>query len=303
MQKLHRGNKIRASGSDRAFAGVLYALTILFVLIILYPLVFVFSASISNPMEVFAGRVWLFPRDIQFEAYKQVFRNNEIFTGYRNTIVYTCLGTLVSIVLTLSAAYPLSRKKMYGRNIIMFYFTFTMFFSGGLIPTYLVVKGMGLYNNLWVMILVGSVSVYNMIVARTFMQNTISDELYEAAEIDGCSDIPAFFKVALPLCAPIIAVLVLFYAVGYWNSYFNALIYLSDRARYPLQLFLREILLINMADSMVDSMEMDMDISKFMVSESLKYAVIIVSSIPMLILYPFLQRFFVKGVMIGAIKG
>ena len=151
------------------------------------------------------------------------------------------------------------------------------------------------------MVLVGSVSVYNMIVARTFMQNTISEELYEAAEIDGCSDIPVFFKVALPLCAPILAVLVLFYAVGYWNSYFTALIYLSDRNRYPLQMFLREILLIDMADSMVDGMEMD--ISKFMVSQSLKYAVIIVSSVPMLILYPFLQKFFVKGIMIGAIKG
>lgn len=301
MQTVKPRKKIRNSNEDTIFMVILYILCAICVLAILYPLVFVLSASISSPVEVFNGNVWLLPKGITFEAYKQVFRNKDIFIGYRNTIIYTVVGTFISILLTMSAAYPLSRKKMYGRGVIMFFFTFTMFFKGGLIPTYLVVKGMGLYDNLAVMVLVGSVSVYNIIVARTFMQNTIPNELYEASEIDGCGDVEAFFKVVLPLSAPILAVLVLFYAVGYWNNYFNGLIYLSSRDRYPLQLFLREILLINMSDSMVDAMEMDLD--KLLAQESIKYAVVVVASVPMLVLYPFLQRFFVKGVMIGAIKG
>ena len=211
------------------------------------------------------------------------------------------MGTLVTIIITFSAAYPLSRKKLYGRSKLMGFFLFTMFFSGGMIPTYLMVKNLGLYNTMWAVILVGTVSVYNIIVARTFMQNTIPEELYEAASMDGCGDIRVFFKMVLPLSAPILAVLVLFYGVNFWNSYFNGLIYLSERSAYPLQMFLREILLNNMADSMIDTA--GMDISKFMVGESIKYAVIIVSTVPMLVLYPFLQKFFVKGVMIGAVKG
>ncbi len=294
-------NKIRMAKDDLIFTYIIGIIIVLYTFVILYPLLFVVSASISSPIQVFQGNVWLFPKGINYEAYKLVFRNMDIFVGYRNTLVYTCLGTAVSIALTMSAAYPLARKKLFGKGPIMFFFTFTMFFNGGLIPTFLIVKGLGLYNNLWVMILVGSVSVYNMIVARTFIQGTISEELFEAADIDGCSDIPVFFRIVMPLSAPIIAVLVLFYAVGYWNNYFTGLIYLSDRTRYPLQLILREILLINMLDSMNDMLEKDMN--KLMVNESLKYAVIIVSSVPMLILYPFLQRFFVKGIMIGAIKG
>ena len=203
----------------------------------------------------------------------------------------------------MTGAYALSRKKMYGRNVIMFFITFTMFFSGGLIPTYLLVNDLGLYNTFAVMVLLNAVGVYNLIVARTFLQTTISEELYEAAYIDGCSDAKAFFSIVLPLSAPIIAVLVLFYGVGHWNQYFNALIYLQDRARIPLQLVLREILLANMTTTDMTETILETDMSKYFVSESLKFAVIIVSSVPMLVLYPFLQRFFVKGVMIGAIKG
>lgn len=286
---------------DRAFDLVLGILTAVSVVVILYPLIFVVAASVSDPMEIFYGNVWLMPKGFNLEAYKQVFRNRDIFVGYRNTLIYTVVGTIITIVITFSAAYPLSRKKLYGQNKLMGFFLFTMFFSGGMIPTYLIVKQLGLYNTMWAVVLVGTVSVYNIIVARTFIQNTIPEELYEAASMDGCGDIPVFFRVVLPLSAPILAVLVLFYGVNFWNSYFNGLIYLSDRSAYPLQLFLREILLNNMADSMIDSV--GMDISAYMVSESIKYAVIIVSSVPMLILYPFLQKFFVKGVMIGAIKG
>ena len=293
--------KQKLGAGDRAFNIVLGGLTAVSVVVILYPLIFVLVASISDPMEIFQGNVWLWPKGFNLEAYKQVFRNGDIFTGYKNTLIYTVVGTLVTIIITFSAAYPLSRKKLYGRSKLMGFFLFTMFFSGGMIPTYLMVKNLGLYNTMWAVILVGTVSVYNIIVARTFMQNTIPEELYEAASMDGCGDIRVFFKMVLPLSAPILAVLVLFYGVNFWNSYFNGLIYFSERSSYPLQMFLREILLNNMADSMIDTA--GMDISKFMVGESIKYAVIIVSSVPMLVLYPFLQKFFVKGVMIGAVKG
>ena len=267
--------KQKLGAGDRAFNIVLGGLTAVSVVVILYPLIFVLVASISDPMEIFQGNVWLWPKGFTLEAYKQVFRNGDIFTGYKNTLIYTVVGTLVTIIITFSAAYPLSRKKLYGRSKLMGFFLFTMFFSGGMIPTYLMVKNLGLYNTMWAVILVGTVSVYNIIVARTFMQNTIPEELYEAASMDGCGDIRVFFNMVLPLSAPILAVLV--------------------------QMFLREILLNNMADSMIDTA--GMDISKFMVGESIKYAVIIVSSVPMLVLYPFLQKFFVKGVMIGAVKG
>ena len=293
--------KQQLSREDRVFNILLGTITVVCVAVILYPLLFVLVASVSDPMEIFKGNVWLLPKGFNLDAYKQVFRNKDIFTGYKNTLLYTVVGTLITIIITFSAAYPLSRKKLYGKNKIMGFFLFTMFFSGGMIPTYLIVKKMGLYNSMWAVILVGTVSVYNIIVARTFMQNTIAEELYEAASMDGCGDIRVFFKMVLPLSAPIIAVLVLFYGVNFWNSYFNGLIYLSERSAYPLQLFLREILLNNMADSMMDTA--GMDVSAYMLSESLKYAVIIVSSVPMLVLYPFLQKFFVKGVMIGAVKG
>ena len=296
-----RKTKIKQSRTDKVFGTVVAAIVAFAVCITLYPLVFVLSASISNPMEVFQGNVWLLPKGINFEAYKQVFMNKKIWTGYRNTIFYTCLGTLIATTLSISAAYPLARRKLYGKKILMTYFMITMFFNGGMVPTYLIVQKLGLYNSVWAVILVNMVTVYNIIVAKTFIQTSIPEELYEAAEIDGCGDIRAFFKVVLPLSTPIIAVLTLFYGVAYWNNYFNGLIYVGSSDRYPLQLILRDILLSNATSEMVDAMETD--INKLMVSESLKYAVVVVSSVPMLILYPFLQKCFVKGVMIGSVKG
>lgn len=297
MQK----TKIKQSPADKAFGAVVAAIVAFAVFITLYPLLFVLSASISNPMEVFQGNVWLLPKGINFEAYKQVFSNQKIWSGYRNTIFYTCLGTLIAISLSISAAYPLARRKLYGKKFFMTYFMITMFFNGGMVPTYLIVQKLGLYNTVWAVILVNMVTVYNIIVAKTFIQSTIPEELYEAAEIDGCGDIRVFFKLVLPLSAPIIAVLTLFYGVAYWNNYFNGLIYVGSSDRYPLQLILRDILLSNATSEMADAMETD--INKLMVSESLKYAVVVVSSVPMLVLYPFLQKFFVKGVMIGSVKG
>lgn len=288
------------SREDRIFDAVIFVLVALVMLITVYPLYIVVVASFSAPMDVISGKVWIWPSGFNLEGYKRIFANNDILIGYRNTLVYTVLGTLVSIVLTMSAAYPLSRSKLYGRNAVMFLFAFTMFFRGGMIPTYLTLKGMGLYNNLAVMLLFGALSVYNVIVARTFLQNTIPNEVYEAAEVDGSNDLQTFFQIVLPLSMPILAVLTLFYAVGIWNNYFTGLIYLKDRSRYPLQMFLREIL-VTQADSMSDGLEADMN--KMLVQESVKYGVIVISSVPMIILYPFLQKFFVKGVMIGAIKG
>ncbi len=292
--------KIRQSREDRAFTAVIAVVVGLIMLLTIYPLYIVVISSFSAPMEVISGHVWLLPQGFSAEGYRRVFQNSDIFMSYKNTIIYTVLGTAVSLFFTLSAAYPLSRKKLYGRTGLMLLFTFTMFFKGGMIPTYLTVKGLGLYNNIWVMVLMGSLSIYNMIVARTFLQNTIPNEIYEATEMDGANDIQVFFQIVLPLSMPILAVLSLFYAVGIWNNYFTGLIYLKSRSLYPLQLVLREIL-VNDTSDMTDTLEVNMN--KLLVQESVKYCVIVVSSVPMLVLYPFLQRFFAKGVMIGAIKG
>ena len=292
--------KIRQSREDRAFTAVIAVVVGLIMLLTIYPLYIVVISSFSAPMEVISGHVWLLPQGFSGEGYRRVFQNSDIFMSYKNTLIYTVLGTAVSLFFTLSAAYPLSRKKLYGRTGLMLLFTFTMFFKGGMIPTYLTVKGLGLYNNIWVMVLMGSLSIYNMIVARTFLQNTIPNEIYEATEMDGANDIQVFFQIVLPLSMPILAVLSLFYAVGIWNNYFTGLIYLKSRSLYPLQLVLREILVTDTSD-MTDTLEANMN--KLLVQESVKYCVIVVSSVPMLVLYPFLQRFFAKGVMIGAIKG
>ena len=292
--------KIRQSREDRAFTAVIAVVVGLIMLLTIYPLYIVVISSFSAPMEVISGHVWLLPQGFSAEGYRRVFQNSDIFMSYKNTIIYTVLGTAVSLFFTLSAAYPLSRKKLYGRTGLMLLFTFTMFFKGGMIPTYLTVKGLGLYNNIWVIVLMGSLSIYNMIVARTFLQNTIPNEIYEATEMDGANDIQVFFQIVLPLSMPILAVLSLFYAVGIWNNYFTGLIYLKSRSLYPLQLVLREILVTDTSD-MTDTLEANMN--KLLVQESVKYCVIVVSSVPMLVLYPFLQRFFAKGVMIGAIKG
>ncbi|NQX61327.1 carbohydrate ABC transporter permease [Paenibacillus qinlingensis] len=295
-------HKIRESNGDRIFLAITYVFIGILVLIVLYPLIYVVSASFSDPKLVIAGKIGLIPSGFNVEAYRRVFTNTEIWIGYRNTLLYTTVGTLVNISLTMMGAYPLSRKNFRWRRGLMIFFTITMFFSSGMIPMYLLVKNLGLYNSMWALILPTAISVYNMIVARTFLETNIDEQLYESAYMDGSGNIRSFFSIVLPLSAPIMAVLVLFYAVYHWNSYFEAMIYLKERSLYPLQLFLREILVMNQSDNvMMDSIEMDT--SKFLVAEGVKYAVIIVSSGPILMLYPFLQKYFVKGMMIGALKG
>lgn len=244
--------------------------------------------------------MWLYPKGLTLEGYDRIFGNDQIWTGYRNTIVYTIIGTVISVMMTLTAAYALARKGLFGRNTIMFVIVFTMFFSGGLIPTYLLVKSLGMVNTMWALVLPGAVSVYQLIITRTFLQSTIPDELYEAAAIDGCNNTRFFFMMVLPLSQAIIAVLVLFNAVFQWNSYFPALIYLRDADLQPLQLVLRDILIQSETSDMSGG-QGAMDDQK--IAEAIKYGVVIVASAPMLMLYPFLQKYFVKGVMIGSIKG
>ena len=294
--------RIKKSKSDVVFDIINYSLLTLVLIIVLYPLWFVVIASFSDPLSVLRGEVWLFPKGFSVDAYKEVFANKDIMVGYKNTCIYTLLGTAVNLIMTIMAAYPLSRKDFYGRGTIMALFTFTMFFGGGLIPTYLVYDKIGLINNIWVMILPGAVGVYNLILMKSFFETSIPHELQEAAVIDGCNNLQILSKIIVPLSKPIIAVMVIFYGVAHWNEFFNALIYISDRKKIPLQLVLREILITQ--SKLGDMAGMDSSVAqKQLNAERIKYAVIIVSSLPVLCLYPFLQKYFMKGVMIGAIKG
>ena len=291
---------IKETFSDKVFNFFNVLLTILITLIVLYPLIYILSASSSDPMAVMNGEVLLIPVDFTFAGYQKVFQNEDIVTGYLNSIQYTIVGTAVNLVMTVLGAYPLSRKDFYGRNVLTAFFAFTMFFGGGMIPTYLVIQDLGLLNNFWVMILPGAVSVWSMVIVRTFFQSSIPDELREAAVIDGCSNTRLLMTIILPLSIPVLAVITMQYAVGHWNAYFNALIYITDREKYPLQMVLRELLMQSKMDEMMDT---EGAVTQQMLAESLKYAVMVVASVPVLLLYPFLQRYFVKGVMVGAIKG
>ncbi|MBO0995854.1 carbohydrate ABC transporter permease [Bacillus sp. SD088] len=289
------------STDDRIFGLINGAILTCILMIVLYPLLFVASASISNPIFVIRGEVFLFPKQITLQAYEQVFQHKDVWTGFTNTLLYAITGTMINLVLTVLGAYPLSRKTLPGRKIIMLFLLFTMYFSGGLIPTYLVIKNLHLINTYWAMVLPGAVSVYNLIVLRTFFEN-IPEELHEAATIDGAKTLQILVRIVLPLSVPVLAVMVLFYGVAHWNAFFNGLIYLSDRDKYPLQLFIREILIQSQMQEMMD-MESDSAASQLLMAEGIKYALIMVTSLPVLLLYPLLQRYFVKGIMIGAIKG
>lgn len=288
--------------SDQVFRVCNIVFLVMITLLVLYPLIFVLSASFSHPKLVINGDIWLWPKEVTVEAYRKVFQNQDIVKGFINTLKYTVVGTGINLLMTIMAAYPLSRRDLAGRNVIMAIFVFTMFFSGGMIPTYLLIKNLQMLDTFWAMVIPNTVSIFNIIIMRTFFASTIPRELEEAAVIDGCSNIQTLYKIVLPLSMPVIAVMVLFYAVGHWNSYFNALIYLSDRELFPLQLVLREILIQGQTDQMIQSTTESI-VEQQLSVEGLKYAVLIVSNLPMLILYPFLQRYFVKGIMIGSIKG
>ena len=249
-----------------------------------------------------AGKVTLWPVDFSLRGYQAVFEYKSVFIGYRNTIFYTVVGTLINVAMTMLAAYALARKTLPGRGFFTFLFTFTMMFNGGLIPNYILMKDLHIINTVWAILLPGAISAYNLVVTRTFIQNTIPDDLLEAAQIDGCSDTQFFFQFVLPLSKAVMAVITLYYAVTHWNAYFKAFIYLNDRSLYPLQIYLREILIMNSMDT--ESI-MDPDQMEAMqgMADLLKYSLIVVSTAPILCIYPFLQRYFIKGVMIGSLKG
>ena len=296
-------NQIKNTGKDDLlFKFIIYSFVILLSIIILYPLWFVIIASFSNPDLVGSGKVLFFPKGITLEGYKYIFRDGRIWQGYKNTFIYTLFGTLLALLITVPAGYALSRNDMVGRGFLMKILIITKYFSGGLIPTYLVVKGLHLVNTPFVLIIMGSFSVFNLILCRTYFMNTLPIELQEAAEIDGCNILQYFLGVAIPLSKPIIAIMALYYAVGHWNAFFNGLIYVTEAKFYPLQLILRDILISGQS---VDPSTLDPESLELMreIARTIKYGVIIVSSLPVLCLYPFVQKYFIKGIMIGSVKG
>lgn len=294
--------KIEDSMQDKVLYSAVNIILAIFIIIVAYPLIYVLSSSFSSPRAVISGKVILLPIDFSLEGYQAVFAHKRIWSAYRNTIFYTVAGTMVNLAVTMTCAYPLSRKDFPMRGVFNKFFLFTMFFSGGLIPTYILMTQIKFVNTIWAMIIPGAISVYNMFLARTFMASSIPLELYDASQIDGCSDSSYFFRILLPLSKPIIAVLTLFYAVGHWNSYFNAMIYLNKPELYPLQIVLRTILIASQID-MTELVDIEGMVAKQGLADVLKYALIVVATFPILCVYPFIQKYFIKGVMIGSVKG
>ncbi len=294
--------KMNDAFEDRVFYTVINLMLVFAVIIIGIPLIYVVAASFSSPNAVISGKVLLWPVEFNLEGYKAVFQHKLIVRSYLNSLFYMVVGTFINVVLTLCAAYPLSRKDLPGGKGIMLLFTFTMIFTGGLIPTYLLVSNLHMLDTVWAIIIPNAISVYNMIVVCTFIKSNIPRELMEAAQVDGCGDFKFFTKFVIPLSKPVIAVITLYYAISYWNMYFHALIYLRNENLYPLQIVLKDILVSNKisANMVYDS---ELAAAKEGLSELLKYSLIIVSVVPVLIIYPFVQKYFVQGVMIGSIKG
>ena len=288
---------------DRLYYIICYTVITILTLVVLYPIIYIISASFSNADLVVQGKVWLWPVDINLDAYKVVVNRKSIWTGYGNTIIYTFCGTVINLVMTLLCAYPMARKNLRGRTAIMFFFSFTMLFSGGMIPSYMLVKGLGIMNTRWALMLPGAMSVYSMIVCRTFIQTNIPDEMLEAAQIDGCRDTQFFFRMVLPLSKPIIAVLALWYGVSHWNAYFNAFLYLKDQDLYPLQIFLKELLVQSEQMGETEIVLGDTGGISQHLYVTLKYCVIVISTLPLFCVYPFVQKHFQKGVMVGSVKG
>ena len=294
---------IKKGKTDRLFNWTNISLLFLLLVIMIYPLIYVVSNSFSGSDAIMSGKVWLWPIDFSFDGYKAVFAYQGIWRAYANTVFYTVAGTLIGIIMTLLAACPLSRADLYGRKYIMVFFTFTMFFSGGLIPFYRLVSSLKLIHTIWSMIIPSAMSVWNVLITKTFLQSSISNELVDAAKIDGCNDFMVFRRIVIPLSGAIIAVNAIFYGVGFWNSYFNAYIFLTDQDLYPLQLVLRSILVLNKVDLQFMPAAMQDMARKQWFTEIIKYSIIVVSTAPILVIYPFFQRYFVKGIMIGSIKG
>jgi putative aldouronate transport system permease protein len=285
--------------NDRIIEGVIACILLVIGLSTIYPFIYVFSMSISAPEEVVAMRVWLWPRGFSLESYGLLFDNSNLWRGYYNTIWYTFVGTAINIFVTVTFAYPLSRRDFFARNFFMVLLAITMFFSGGLIPDFLLIQKLGLYNTRWAIVLPAALSAWTAIMTRVYFQTTIPDGLTEAAKIDGCNDAGILFRVVMPLSLPIVSVISLYSAVGFWNSYFSALIYLPDAKLQPLQVYLMKVLIQNSPDM---NAQFDDSVKRDMFATQLKYAIIMVSIIPIICSYPLLQKYFVKGAVVGAIK-
>ena len=300
-EHIRRKGPIRQSAGDRAFNIVNAVVMTLITVVIVYPLYYVLLASITDPVIVNSGKLLFYPESPYFEGYARAFDYAPLWTGYGNTLKYTVVGTAVALLCTIPAGYALSRMDLPGRRVIMFLFTFTMFFSGGIIPLYLVIKSLHMYDTIWAIVLPVAVSAYNLIVCRSFFDTGIPTEMLEAARIDGCTDFKFFFRIVIPLSATIIAVMCLFYATALWNMFFNPLMFLSGKENMPLQVVLRDLVLMNQATSMTNNAE-EIAMRQKLV-EQLKYCIVVLAAAPLLIVYPFLQKYFAKGVMVGAVKG
>jgi putative aldouronate transport system permease protein len=298
--KLIQKTRSQKSWKDRVFDVAVYGIAIVMILMIVYPLWFIIIASFSNPADVANGNVWFWPKEWKLDGYIELLKQDIIWRGYLNTIIYTLVGTLIALVVNIPAGYALSRKDLFGRKWLSIFIIIPMFISGGLVPTYLVVKAFGLLDTFWVMVLPFAVSSFNIIIARTFFKESIPETLWEAAQIDGCGTIRYFLTMVLPLSKAILAVIGLWTAVGIWNSWFNALIYLNNENLQPLQLVLRRILISNQSLLGTTTGELASELRKL--SEMMKYAAIVVSTVPIMCLYPFLQKYFNQGVMVGSIK-
>ena len=299
-------NTIKKTKGDRIFDIINYSLLVIVLFLILYPLWLIVISSISDAREVLAGRVVLYPIGLTFDSYTEILGYKTLWTGYRNTLFYTLAGTTISLIATMMAGYASSRNFL-GKRLVNFIFVFTMFFNGGLIPTFLTMRDLGLYNNIWIMIIAGAISVWNLMIARTYVSNSIPSALYEAAMIDGANHFQVFFKIVLPLSKTIIAVLIVYYGVQRWNDYFTGLIYLRNRALLPLQTYLKEILASLQASSNIldqmDSYTIQDSVEALQRAEAAKYSIIVISTVPMILLYIIMQKYFVEGVMIGSLKG
>lgn len=300
MNPIKKG--IKHTNSDTIFNIVNYTFLSIIFILVAYPVIYVISASFSDPFMVNSGQLWLFPKDFTLKGYQAALKDPALVRGFLNALFLTVAGTSINILCTVMLAFPLSRKDFYGRNMLTLLLTITMFFSGGLVPTFLLINNLGLYDSYWALILPSALTVSNVIICRTYFQSNIPEELYESSQLDGCSDTRFLIRIALPLSAPVIAVLVMYYAVGHWNSYFNAMIYLADSDKFPLQIVLRNILIQNQmaAEAFADATAAEKAAG---LADLLKFSTIVLSTLPMMIMYPFIQKHFVKGVMVGAIKG
>ena len=292
----------RTTRGDRIFQWAINIIAVLICLITIYPLIYVVSASLSEPIKLMSGDVVLWPVGLNVNSYRRVFASADIINGYKNTIIYATSGTLLNLVLTIFAAYPLSMPDMKGKNFVTFMITFTMFFSGGMIPSYLNIRSLGLLDSVGAVLLPGAINATNMLIMRNFFTHSVPGELREAASIDGCSPLRTMLNIILPLSKSILIVITLYYFVGHWNSYFDAMMYLRKKEMMPLQVLLRQILLMSQMGDMAETYGVD-DANTLLLYESLKYAIIVISAVPLLIIYPLIQKFFEKGIMMGSIKG